>query len=361
MSLTQLPSGRWRAQCYHNGRNVSVSDALGLPKGTTWATKREAKAAREDARRALATVQQMGVTVAEFRERWISDPLFQRPKESTNLHNAERTKAFAEQYEHRELASINDQDVSQWIRDHQATVPALRAMFNDAASAVGGRVVTTNPFAGLRLERSKGRAQQQPPTVEEAWGLIDAAQQVSTPGFAGWLQTAMWTGMRPGELDALTWQDVDLDEGFLTVRRQWSAKAQKFTLPKNGLSRPVPLHRETLEAIQAQPQVSEYVFVTLSGAHWRPSSRAYHWKATAAKAGWEHTLYLATRHFAGWFMYNELLQPAEDVAFALGHTDGGQLVKTLYGHRDRDAALDRMKRAYEAARGENVAKLRSVG
>jgi hypothetical protein len=36
------------------------------------------------------------VTVAAFRECWISDPLFARPQESTMLHNAERTKAFAE-------------------------------------------------------------------------------------------------------------------------------------------------------------------------------------------------------------------------------------------------------------------------
>jgi len=35
------------------------------------------------------------------------------------------------------------------------------------------------------------------------------------------------------------------------------------------------------------------------------------------------------------------------VAIALGHTDGGELVRRLYGHRDRERALDRVAVAYE--------------
>lgn len=50
MSLSKLPSGRWRAQVYDSslGRNVSVSRVLGGP--GTFATKSEAKRAREQAR-----------------------------------------------------------------------------------------------------------------------------------------------------------------------------------------------------------------------------------------------------------------------------------------------------------------------
>jgi hypothetical protein len=39
-------------------------------------------------------------------------------------------------------------------------------------------------------------------------------------------------------------------------------------------------------------------------------------------------------------MVNVLELPYEDVAIALGHTDGGELVRHLYGHRDRERALD---------------------
>jgi hypothetical protein len=45
-------------------------------------------------------------------------------------------------------------------------------------------------------------------------------------------------------------------------------------------------------------------------------------------------------------MINVLELPSEDVAIALGHTDGGELVRKLYGHRDRERALDRVTAAY---------------
>jgi hypothetical protein len=70
-------------------------------------------------------------------------------------------------------------------------------------------------------------------------------------------------------------------------------------------------------------------------------------------------LYLATRHFAGWYMVNVLEMPSEDVAIALGHQDGGNLVRRLYGHRDRNLALDRIVDAYAAQAGENRLKQRS--
>jgi hypothetical protein len=46
-------------------------------------------------------------------------------------------------------------------------------------------------------------------------------------------------------------------------------------------------------------------------------------------------------------MVNVLDVPSEDVAIALGHTDGGELVHCLYGHRDHERALDRVTAAYE--------------
>lgn len=101
-----------------------------------------------------------------------------------------------------------------------------------------------------------------------------------------------------------------------------------------------------------------FCFVSLRGEHWTPSSRAYHWKAVRAAAGWEGSLYLATRHFAGWYMVNELEMSSEDIAIALGHQDGGNLVRRLYGHRDKGRALDRIVGAY-ATRAENRPKRES--
>ena len=51
-----------------------------------------------------------------------------------------------------------------------------------------------------------------------------------------------------------------------------------------------------------------------------------------------------------------LVMPSEDVAIALGHQDGGNLVRRLYGHRDTNRALDRIVGAYAAhTHSESVA------
>jgi hypothetical protein len=48
--------------------------------------------------------------------------------------------------------------------------------------------------------------------------------------------------------------------------------------------------------------------------------------------------------FAGWSMVDVFDVPFEDVAIARGHTDGGELVRRLYSHRDHERALDRVTR-----------------
>jgi integrase len=349
VSLSKLPSGRWRAQVYDSSlaRNVSVSRVLGGP--GTFATKSEAKRAREQARVRLGDVCMNGGSLRGFWERWTTDPLFARPKESTNIHNRERTRAFVERYGSRRIDAIDDTVVTEWLAGgkRNGTIPALRAMFNDAASAKGGRLVRQNPFARLGISRGPGRRHEQPPSEEQVWKLIGCARDLASPSFAAWLQVAAFTGLRPGELDALRRVNIDLARSRIRVVEQYSAMARKFTLPKNGQTRDAPLTEPAREAILSLPVEGEFCFAPIRGSHWTASARAYHWKAVRAAAGWDGSLYLATRHFAGWYMVNLLELPSEDVSIALGHTDGGELVRRLYGHRDRDRALDRVTAAYE--------------
>jgi integrase len=348
MSLTKLPSDRWRAQVYDpaRGHNVSVSRVLGG--SGTFPTRAEAKRARELARARLGEDLAEPVTLAVFWKRWTTDPLFARPKESTNIHNRERTKAFVARYGTQPIDAIDDGVVAEWLAggSRNGTVPALRAMFNDAASAKAGRVARSNPFARLGISRGPGRRDEQPPSEEQVWKIIRCARELATPSFAAWLQVAAFTGLRPGELDALRRANVDLARSRIRVVEQFSVATRTFTLPKNGQTREAPLTDPAREAFMSLPIEGEFCFAPIRGEHWTASARAYHWKAVKAAAGWKGSLYLATRHFAGSYMVNVLDLPSEDVAIALGHTDGGELVRRLYGHRDRDRALDRVAAAY---------------
>ncbi len=287
------------------------------------------------------------MTVREFWDWWTDDPWFARPKASSDIHRRERTKSFVARYGRLTLTAVDDQVVADWLRSGvgYASVMGARSMFNDAASIKAGRLVDRNPFEQLRLTRGPGRRHQQPPSERRLWEIVTAAREVQ-PSLAAWLQVAAFTGLRPGELDALRWDRILWERDRILVAEQFSAATRRFDTPKNHRQRLAPLTAPAREALESLPRTGEFCFVPTRGRHWTPSSRAYHWKAIRAAAGWNGTLYLATRHFAGWYMVNELLMSSEDVAIALGHTDGGDLVRRLYGHRDQHDALDRVVEAY---------------
>jgi integrase len=359
MSVSKLPSGRWRAQVYDpaSAKNLSVSKVIGGP--GTFTTKTEAKQARTKARERLGDVRARDVTVRGFWERWISDPLFARPKESSDIRRRELTKAFVERYGDLPISQVGDEIVAQWLAGggRAGTVRGLSSMFNDAASIKAGRLLERNPFAKLGISRGRGRRDQQPPGEKQVWQLIAHARRLSGPSFAAWLQVACFTGLRPGELDALRWGRVDFERERIVVAEQFNAATRRFDTPKNHLRREAPLTTHARSALMGLAREGEFCFVSLRGEHWTPSSRAYHWKAVRAAGGWDKSLYLATRHFAGWYMVNVLELPCEDVAIALGHQDGGNLVRRLYGHRDRDLALDRVTSAYGRAAGRPTLEL----
>jgi hypothetical protein len=93
------------------------------------------------------------------------------------------SRAFVERYGARQMDLIDDAVVADWLAGgkRNGTIPALRAMFNDAASAKGGRLVRRNPFARLGISRGPGRRYEQPPSEDEVWKIIRCAHQLATP------------------------------------------------------------------------------------------------------------------------------------------------------------------------------------
>lgn len=365
MSVHRLPSGRWRARAWDAHANTKVTAAaylvpaerakLGEHKGT-FPTEAKARTAVGIAGARIEERARSGITVAEWRDRWVTDPLWTRPADSTNINHAERTKRFAERYGTRNLCDVDDKVVAEWIAGgrNRSTVQVLRTMFNDAMSAEAGRLVHVNPFAGLRLARSRGNKDKQPPNEEQISALIELARELTTPSFADYLEFAGLTAMRPGEMDAFGWDEIDPDASEVDVRRQWNAKAQKFTAPKYGrhrVSLVIDAHAVLKRAERYRCDDVPWVFPTERGHHFTPSSRNHHWNRVRAAAGLgDTTLYLATRHYCAWRLYVVLGLPKEVVAAQLGHKDGGKLIEDLYGHPDTGLRLKAVRKAYDAAR-----------
>ena len=160
-------------------------------------------------------------------------------------------------------------------------------MFNDARKPQAGMLIDANPFAGLGLEQSKGRKHVQPPAPGEVARLIAAADDLTPPSFAAYLFTACYSAMRPGELDALNWTDLDFTPGAETIRieRQWNVKARKLTDAQAWLAGVIAMVEPLRDRLLDLPRESEWVFTTLRGHHYTPSTRAPIGTASAARSG----------------------------------------------------------------------------
>lgn len=101
----------------------------------------------------------------------------------------------------------------------------LRAIFRDAIAA---EVVHWNPCSGLTLPVDRGRRERVIALGEATVMLATLADRDR----ALWA-TAMYAGLRRGELMALRWTEIDLAAGRLRVERSYDPVARIFGPPKS--------------------------------------------------------------------------------------------------------------------------------
>jgi integrase len=108
-------------------------------------------------------------------------------------------------------------------------IAPLRVIFR---RAVFRGEIAVNPTSGLELPSARGR-RERVASPREAAELIAALP----PGDRGLWSTAMYAGLRRGELLALRWEDVDLSVGVIRVERSYDPKEGVFVEPKTRAGR----------------------------------------------------------------------------------------------------------------------------
>src|SRR5664279_4643824 len=111
--------------------------------------------------------------------------------------------------------------------------------------------VSVNPTAGLSLPAVRhGRVRIASPA--EAEQLLQALRAADRPLWA----TALYAGLRRGELMGLRWCDVDLARGVIEVSQAWDPKEHEMVAPKSEAgSRRVPI-AAVLRAFLAPAQLA---------------------------------------------------------------------------------------------------------
>ena len=186
-----------------------------------------------------------------------------------------------------------------------------------------------------------------------------AAAAATDPALACWLQIAVATGARRGEVCALRWADIDLDAATMRIHRSVSATKTAGVFIKTTKTGGVRLVSLTTQAVAAlhhrharadqtalaagrQVEPAHQIFTSdPSGQRpWRPELVTRRWERLRNRAGLSHVRIHDLRHFVA----TELLTAGIDaltVANRLGHARTSTTLDIDWAWvpaRDRDAA-----------------------
>ncbi|MBT3182768.1 MAG: site-specific integrase, partial [Deltaproteobacteria bacterium] len=143
---------------------------------------------------------------------------------------------------------------------------------------------------------------------------------------------ALNTGMRAGEVLALSWRDVDLNTGLITVRRSYDSHQKCIKDTTKGFKvRHVPINNALYAELSKMKKSSksDLVFSTISGNPKDRSNVTHYFQRDSKEAGVRKIRFHDLRHtFASHFMMNG--GSIFELQIILGHSD----VKTTmrYAH-----------------------------
>src|SRR6266545_7530993 len=133
--------------------------------------------------------------------------------------------------QHRDVQRIAD-DLLAEGRDPSTIRNALMPLRVILRRAVEDGDLAVNPCTHLRLPAVRGR-RERIASPEEAQRLLAALPARDRPAWA----TALYAGLRRGELMALLWEDVDLAAGVIRVERSYDDKGRVEIEPKSRAGR----------------------------------------------------------------------------------------------------------------------------
>jgi len=186
----------------------------------------------------------------------------------------------------RPIAELNEDDILELIAELQAagytgwTIRTILTPLSRLLShAVRRGVIASSPISRLdRTERPAVWAREQRILGRDEIALL---LECAPTRFRTVLATAIFSGLRQGELLALTWADVDFEQGVLRVRKSLDRQQRRLDLKTRNAMRDVVLMPALARLLQEHKNASgysgagNYVFVSQRGTplYWRNLSR----------------------------------------------------------------------------------------
>jgi integrase len=243
------------------------------------------------------------------------------------------------------LAKIHPHSVRSWVAGQVAgplsassvrqSIAVLRSCLKSAQ--IDGHLETL-PLLGVKMPRSHSR-QPTVLTLTEAFEMV----AVAPPAWRCAIATALFTGLRLGELLALTREDVDLPGRRLNIRAtltEVSGRTPRIRReePKSRAGyRQVPIVEALAVLLEVHldelgPTDEDAVFASPVGT-WMSKSNFYRdaWTPTRRAAGRPELTFHDLRHTAASLLLAHSGAELAELKFVLGHSQIAHTVD-LYGH-----------------------------
>ncbi len=245
---------------------------------------------------------------------------------------------------HLRIDHLTPKLIRSWILDSGLSARTLRnhrVLLDFTLNlAVQDGHIERNPLDGLRLEhilpkqRMKTDYEPDPLNRDEINAMISAANDWYRPMITVWL----FTGIRPGELIGLTWEDINFDDRFIDVNKSHVLGNNQTPKTDNSV-RLIDMLPPVYEALQEQKRLTFLLDGEKGNVfRFKHSKRPFRdhrnlgrevWKPTIARAGIRYRNQYQARHtFA-----SQMLMEGEDIfwiAQQLGHR-GTDMINRVYG------------------------------
>jgi integrase len=224
-------------------------------------------------------------TLEDVGEEWLAAQHHLRPR-TRQLYRTALDRHIYPHLGRRRIGNVNPDHIAAFIAELDQSGLAgwtIRGILTPLGRVLGYAtrrgLIPDNPMR--RLERG-----ERPSTVRREFRIlrpdeIDALLCSATPSYRPILATAIFTGLRQGELLGLTWADIDFENAVVHVRRQLDRTGER-TSPKTAKAvRDVILIPSLAKLLRehklasAHSQPGDPVFATLTGQpmHFRNVTR----------------------------------------------------------------------------------------
>jgi integrase len=296
-------------------------------------------------------------TLGEFALRWLDERTAHLTQQvEYNYRMLLRSHLLPHRLARLPLDQIDDGDIAALVKELRTNAqtggrPLSAGRVNELLKRLGSifrvaqrrKLIAVNPMDYVDKLR-EAKPEIDPMGVDEAVRVIEAAQ--------GWerafLAVLLFTGMRPGEALALTWNNVDFDHGLIRVRRTLHRRFG-FGLPKTpGSERDIDMGeavRAELMHQRARSQMrGELVFPSEVGTPMDLQNfRLRNWPRILRRAKVRPRVLYQCRHTF--------------VRLALEHGDSPQHIAAMLGHVSTEMIFKRYGRWMERPQSAAMARL----